>query len=189
MQVLLMFINSFFKLKVYFLGGSWVRYGSSIKLLNRSIFVCIKRYCVIYSAVNEVALKRIFFVLRSLIYMSGVVSIISDYFCLFKSTRSSCFFLREVFLGSHSSGYFSNLRSYYTVVNLIPDIAIVFSLSNNLKALGELRSVGVPTIGVASNDVELSLIDYPLLLDSSVYFINFCLLRAYSRYISIIKHQ
>jgi hypothetical protein len=183
-----MFINSFFKLKFYFLGGSWVKLGHNKSLISSYLFVTIRDIGVFYLLSNEVKLKRIFFILRSVVSRLGLISIVSTYFYLLKDTRNSSFLIRETSLSSYTSGYFSNQFTINSKV-LLPDLVLVFNIHNSLLLLKELRSLGVPVIGIVNDELSLFLIEYDLVLNSSSYFINFYILRSYSRFMQLVKHS
>ena len=181
-----MLINSFFSFKFYVLGGCWVKSDMKSSQLNNSVYIGLKNLDLYYLAYNYVTLKKILLLMQNLVLSSGSLAIVSSYFYLFKNIQNSSFFIKELFLNEYSQGIISNY-SPSPILNLIPDLALVFNAKPRNFITQEFRSLGIPIAGIATYSHSLYLLDYKIFLDVNSYFINFIVFRIYSCYLQHLK--
>lgn len=178
-----MLINSFFKLKLYYLNLGWVELSKSI---NRVLYLSWKKTKLIFLDRNIPNLKKTFILLDNVINNNGILFLTTSYFYYFKNIFNLSFSVKEFVLNNYCEGFLSN---YLCTKNckVVPDLILIFNSQNNLNLFKEIKLLGIPSIGISNSFLSYHYFEYFIFLANDNYFINFLLFKIYLYHLRIIK--
>lgn len=178
-----MLINSFFKLKLYYLNLGWLELSKSI---NRTIYLCWKQTKLIFLNRNMPNLKKTFIILQNVIKNNGVIFLTTSYFYYFKSIFNFSFSIKEFVLKNYREGFLSNYLCSYNF-KAVPDLILIFNSQNNLNLFKEIKFIGIPSIGISNSLLSSYYFEYFIFLANDNYFVNFLIFKIYLYHFRFIK--
>ena len=178
-----MLINSFFKLKLYYLNIGWLKNNQNI---NHPVYIFRDKTKLIFLNKNIAVFKKIFIVIQTIIKNNGIIFFISSYYHYFKSVYNFSFYLQEFILKNYNSGYITNYL-YFKDLRYLPD-CIIISSSINFNLYKEIKNCGLLSIGINNYEsFSAYFFEYFIHLQNNSYFINIIIFQIYSQYIKTIK--
>ena len=178
-----MLINSFFKLKLYYLNLGWLE---SSKTINRTIYLSWEKTKLIFLDKNISNLKKTFILFQNIIKNNGTLLLTTSYFYYFKNIFNLSFFIKEFVLNNYREGYLSNYL-YSINFKIIPDLILILNSKNNQNLFKEIKFIGIPSVGINSLLLSSCYFEYFIYLNHNSYFINLLIFKIYSHHIRILK--
>ena len=178
-----MLINSFFRIKFYYLNIGWIKSPFS---LNQSIYTICYNQKLIFYDYNLINIRKSLIFLKNLILNSGVLFFFSLHYYFIKNISNLNYYMFEYNLKNYTRGCFSNFKVIDNI-QIIPDTLIVLYSKKNLTFLYEIKTIGIPTISLSHHLNSIKSNEYSIYLNTNSYFINFFILQFYARYILLHK--
>ena len=180
-----MYLNHFFTIKFYNLNSGWVKVNQSLVSLNRYLYYDKELLSLFFTDKSFFYLKKTFFLFQSIIKSYGSVLFFSPNGYYFKRMQLNSFNIRELTVFNISKACFSN--HLYRDFSCLPDLIIIFNSMKHYLFLKQLKKLGILTIVTIEDMLAIPLIEYPILLGSFSYFINYFMLNIYSRLVQLTK--